>query len=444
MEPLVNLFEALWDSLRVSGPTPQVANEINQHVHHGDQSLECCLLQTELARVTGEPLAALQIASSLCKQTLNRAKNDQPRLASLFLHRLGLLRREQSQFKEAASAFLEAMKLAPSQIESLHALQFTKLDDTHLGQLLPELEELLRAMPTAASPLASQLLADWQFRLGDRENSLTRSFHAAQQAVPSEYHYSLDKLSPPSLPEALIIGAPKSGTTSLAAWLSNHPQIYVHPRKELHFFDTRWERGENWYRCQFPVFKPSQHPIIRLEATPNYLQLPEIPIRVSSLMPQARLIVILRHPVDRALSWYHHIVRQEGVTDSAATIFSQELDELEALSKDDHSAIGWHGTNCLAGSFYRTQLSRWRSAFPPAQLLILQMEAVLGQPEATWKKIEQFLGLTNSKILLPNDKPLPHLNHAPGTYASLEFSLRSRAELLLKEDILLWESLKEH
>jgi hypothetical protein len=298
-------------------------------------------------------------------------------------------------------------------------------------------------MPTAASPLASQLLADWQFRLGDRENSLTRSFHAAQQSVPAQYHHSIDTLSPPSLPEALIIGAPKSGTTSLAAWLSGHPQIYVHPRKELHFFDTRWERGENWYRCQFPVFKPSQYPIIRLEATPNYLQLPEIPIRVSSLMPQARLIVILRHPVDRALSWYHHIVRQEGVTDSAATIFSQELDELEALSKDDHSAIGWHGTNCLAGSFYRAQLSRWRSAFPPAQLLILQMEAVLGQPETTWKKIEQFLGLTYSKILFPTDKPLPRLNHAPGTYASLESSLRSRAELLLKEDILLWEALKE-
>ena len=443
MEPLVNSFEALWDSLRVNGPTPEVTEDIRRHVQHSDQSLECCLLQTELARVVGEPFAALQIASSLCKQTLDRAKNDQSSLASLFLHRLGLLLREQSQFKEAASAFLEAMKLAPSQLESLHALQFTKLDDTHLSQLMPELEELLRAMPPSASPLASQLLADWQFRMGERENSLIRSFHAAQQSVPSEYHHSLDTLSPPSLPEALIIGAPKSGTTSLAAWLSGHPQIYVHPRKELHFFDTRWERGENWYRCQFPAFKPSQHPIIRLEATPNYLQLPDIPIRVSSLMPQARLIAILRHPLDRALSWYHHIVRQEGVTDSAETIFSQELDELEALSKDDHSAIGWHGTNCLAGSFYSSQLSRWRSAFPPNQLLVLQMEAVLSQPQVTWKRIEQFLGLANSSPLTQSDKPLPRLNHAPGAYASLEPSLRLRAEFLLREDIRLWESLQE-
>jgi hypothetical protein len=442
MAALVNSFEALWDSLRVHGPTPQVAEEIARHGQHGDPSLEGCLLQAELARIGGESLAALQIANSLGEQTLERAKNDQPRLASLFFHRLGLLQREQSQFKEAACAFLEAMKLAPSQLESLHALQFTKLDDIHLSELMPELEELLRAMPPAARPLASQLLADWQFRLGERENSLIRSFHAAQQSVPAQYHHSIDTLSPPSLPEALIIGAPKSGTTSLAAWLSGHPQIYVHPRKELHFFDTRWERGENWYRCQFPTFKPSQSPITRLEATPNYLQLPEIPVRVASLMPQARLIVILRHPVDRALSWYHHIVRQEGITEPAATIFSQELDELEALSKDGHSAIGWHGTNCLAGSFYSAQLSRWRAAFPPAQLLVLQMEAVLEHPKATWETIEQFLGLTSSKTLLPTDKPLPRLNHAPGTYASLESSLRRRAELLLKEDILLWESLQ--
>jgi hypothetical protein len=70
------------------------------------------------------------------------------------------------------------------------------------------------------------------------------------------------------------------------------------------------------------------------------------------------------------------------------------------------------------------------------------MEAVLEQPQATWETIEQFLGLTSSKTLLPTDKPLPRLNHAPGTYASLESSLRRRAELLLKEDILLWESLQ--
>ncbi|MCU1623584.1 MAG: hypothetical protein JWL79_2429 [Frankiales bacterium] len=107
------------------------------------------------------------------------------------------------------------------------------------------------------------------------------------------------------LPDWIIIGAAKSGTTSLSAWLAKHPDVWATQYKELHYFDfdENHARGPAWYAEFFAEAGPSQK---AGEATPNYLHSPEAPERVAALVPDATLLAVLRHPVDRAHSHYWH------------------------------------------------------------------------------------------------------------------------------------------
>ncbi|PSI00093.1 hypothetical protein C7K08_15015, partial [Synechococcus lacustris str. Tous] len=184
-------------------------------------------------------------------------------------HCNGLNLRSMGKFQEAAEAFLDALEVQPGHLASVHALQFTKLSRENIKALVGRLHSVVK--PARQFPLGLQLLADWEFQTGQKLQALEHSYHSAQLSVSAQQKQLLNWGAVPSLPEALIIGAPKSGTTSLAAALSTHPQLWMHPRKELHFLDGRWEWGQSWYRCQFPVFQAAAQ-IIRLEATPNYLQ----------------------------------------------------------------------------------------------------------------------------------------------------------------------------
>src|SRR5215216_7751234 len=125
------------------------------------------------------------------------------------------------------------------------------------------------------------------------------------------YGRATAKLRP--LPDFLVLGAQKAGTTALYAYLRRHPQIAGPSWKEVSFFDRHYARGESWYRGNFPSRpatwlarrRAGAEPIVG-EASPGYLFHPHAPQRVATLLPNVRLIALLRDPVDRALSHYHH------------------------------------------------------------------------------------------------------------------------------------------
>src|SRR5947208_14127778 len=102
------------------------------------------------------------------------------------------------------------------------------------------------------------------------------------------------------LPDFLIVGAMKAGTTSLAAWLRAHPDVFMPPQKEIHFFDAQWERGVPWYADQFAG---APEGALVGEATPAYMVTTAFLDRMASVVPNARLLVVLREPVARA--WSH-------------------------------------------------------------------------------------------------------------------------------------------
>jgi hypothetical protein len=102
------------------------------------------------------------------------------------------------------------------------------------------------------------------------------------------------------LPNLIVIGAMKAGTTSLHAYLSLHPEIFMSANKEPRFFteEWNWHKGLEWYEAQFP-----ERVTIRGESTPDYTKLPEIrnvPERIHSLIPDVRLIYLVRDPIDRS------------------------------------------------------------------------------------------------------------------------------------------------
>jgi hypothetical protein len=208
------------------------------------------------------------------------------------------------------------------------------------------------------------------------------------------------------LPNFLVIGAQKSGTTSLFHYICQHPQVFENNYKEIHFFDLHYQLGENWYRAHFPLagrFLPNR---CIGEATPYYLCHPHAPSRIATLLPRVQLIVILRNPVERAISHYFH-EKKKG---------REELPILEAFQQEDaRCAEEWQKmldnplyVSKIHQSFsykqrgiYIEQLQRYWEFIPKQQILILESSRLFSEPEAVLKQVFEFLKI-DSSIVIPD------------------------------------------
>lgn len=198
------------------------------------------------------------------------------------------------------------------------------------------------------------------------------------------------------LPDFVVIGAQKAGTTSLFSYLCEHPLVRPGLAKEVHFFDNNFARGPGWYRAHFPQ-APRQDRRIG-EATPYYMFHPLAPARMAATIPDAKLIVVLRNPVDRAYSHYHHEVRGGTETHSfeeALTLEAQRLDgEAERMREDPnfHSAAHQQYSYVSRG-IYVDQLRTWHELFPKEQVLVLGAERLFKEPSRVICRVFEFLGL---------------------------------------------------
>ncbi|MDY6938789.1 MAG: sulfotransferase domain-containing protein [Cyanobacteriota bacterium] len=196
------------------------------------------------------------------------------------------------------------------------------------------------------------------------------------------------------MPDFLIIGAQKCGTTSLYCYLAQHPNIITVPHKEVHFFDLNYDRGSNWYLSHFPPSKFSNK--IAGEASPYYLFHPQVPARVYQHFPHVKLIVLLRNPVDRAISQYHHEVQlgfEKLSLEEAIACEPERLEgEVEKLTTDPtyYSYNHQHYTY-LARGRYLEQLKRWRAYFPGDRFLILKTEEFYACPDRILARVLEFL-----------------------------------------------------
>ena len=196
------------------------------------------------------------------------------------------------------------------------------------------------------------------------------------------------------LPDFLVLGAQKAGTTALYAYLRWHPAITGPSWKEVSFFDRHWWRGASWYRGQFPLRSGGR---LVGEASPSYLFHPLAPGRVRALVPDARLVAVLRNPVDRAYSHYQHEVSlgREPLSFEAALAAEEERTrgEVERLVAHPRAfSPAWWDHTYVSRGLYAEQLERWLAVFPREQLLILSSDDLSDRPEETYREILAFLG----------------------------------------------------
>lgn len=206
------------------------------------------------------------------------------------------------------------------------------------------------------------------------------------------------------LPEFLGLGVQKGGTTTLQHLLEQHPGAYLPLSKELHYFSLNYAKGAAWYSRQFATARPDQH---CGEITPYYLFHPEAASRIHLLIPQVRLIVLLRDPVERALSQYFHS-RRLGLEplelESALAAEQQRLNGAdEVLKAVDGRHRSHQEHSYLARSRYANQLLRFEQLFPSDQVLVLRSEDLFVQPQWIWDQVLTFLHLDPWPLpILPN------------------------------------------
>jgi hypothetical protein len=199
------------------------------------------------------------------------------------------------------------------------------------------------------------------------------------------------------LPDFLILGAQKAGTTALYAYLRRHPHVTGPSWKEVSFFDRHWSRGEAWYRGNFPNRLRARGDLVG-EASPSYLFHPLAPARVADLVPEAKLIALVRNPVDRALSHYQHEVAlgREPLSFEEALAAEDErtAGEEERLREDPrYFSHAWWNYTYKARGRYAEQLERWLDVFPREGLLVLPSEELLAEPERAHGRVLEFLGV---------------------------------------------------
>ena len=235
------------------------------------------------------------------------------------------------------------------------------------------------------------------------------------------------------LPGFVIVGTQRGGTTSLYKHLLQHPSVApsLLGIKEMHFFDNQYSKGMAWYRANFPSMvslgcrslRTGQR-MVTGDASPYYMFHPHAPHRIAQHLPDAKLIVMLRDPVERAYSHYQWEVSLGFETLSFEEALEQEDARLageEARMKTDpeYQSTNHQHYAYLSRGLYADQLATLMSLFRSEQLLVLQSEAFYSDPPGQFDRVLRFLEL-------PPFTPSSYRNFNPGSYSKMSASTRSR------------------
>ncbi len=247
-----------------------------------------------------------------------------------------------------------------------------------------------------------------------------------------EKHWDIQHKLQPSF---MIPGFFKCGTTSLYSYLSTHPQVIPAVDKELWFFCNFFEQDIDYYLAHFPAIS-NDLGYITGEATPIYINFPRIGKNIFSLFPKMKFIVLLRNPIDRAISSYYHQYPRKyecKLTQSSITKTLEKAPNL--INKWFNNSLLFQPTLFLKNhpeyfmndvllphllfSLYIYYLKQWINIFPREQILILKSENLFNNPSATMKQVYSFLNLSDYHI------PEYH-NYNPNSYPPISDNIRSQ------------------
>ena len=183
------------------------------------------------------------------------------------------------------------------------------------------------------------------------------------------------------LPNCIVIGAVKAGTSAIHEYLNLHPEITMSQLRELAFFTStlNWHKGIEWYKPHWPEKNK-----IMGETSPQYTYAKdwrEVPERISRIIPEAKIVYMVRDPIKRMISHYLHCIRN-----------GNERRKLQDILTHEKMQDVWY-VQC---SMYHTQISHYMNYFPRPQIYIAVLEELQAYPQYAMKDFFKFLGVDHS------------------------------------------------
>ena len=232
------------------------------------------------------------------------------------------------------------------------------------------------------------------------------------------------------LPNFIVIGVGRGGTTSLYHYLNEHPCVIKSAYDELGFFDENFHLGLNWYRSMFPTkflkkkIAKEFGKCLTYDVTPSYIRKPWVARRIKELFPEIKLIALLRNPVDKAYSHYHSSIKSGVQKPSFEEMVEEDIKTFQKFENtnsmiDDKYFRTYIEKSYLGRGFYAQQLKIWFELFDRKQILILTSEELSTDTNKTMNKIFQFLDLPDYEI--PDTT-----KHNTATYANMKIDTRKK------------------
>lgn len=250
-----------------------------------------------------------------------------------------------------------------------------------------------------------------------------------------------------ALPDFLVLGAQRAGTTSLWRWLGEHPQVVgpVLGMKGVHHHDLHAARPQWWYRAHFPLRRTLERVQgVTGEASPYLLFHPRVPDHVAATLPETRFVVLLRDPVTRAVSHYHHMV-DEGhehlpTLEAALDAEPGRLAGAEERLLASRAAVDVHHLHhaYVARGMYADQLERWFAAVGRERVLVLDGGRLRHDAAGLLAEVCRWVGID------PARAPEPTRGHNAGSYPPPDPATLDRlADVFAEPDRRLWSLLGE-
>ncbi len=259
-----------------------------------------------------------------------------------------------------------------------------------------------------------------------RRARAVRAWYREQDERQARLPWAWRQLTAPArmLPSFLVVGAQKGGTTALHQYLTEHPDVLAARAKELQYLTVTTHPSRRGYRAHFPMALWSlarrlrgRPPLLTFEATPNYLPSEAVPGRVVHVLgPQVRCIVLLREPVERAVSqvrmgqrkgWERLPLREALAAEAQRW---GDPPSRYGLSEDAPERWGQYA----AWGCYADQLERWFALLPRQQFLVLRSEDLRDHTQATYDRVCDFVGLARHRL---RDSSPRHMGDGSGVPA---------------------------
>jgi hypothetical protein len=318
---------------------------------------------------------------------------------------IGDIKNRENDIEAAIDSYLGAIRIAP-EFWQPHDRILIRIQRSEVHQDI--LEKIVVTYRTVIEQKPDYLLA--YSNLGDvltKLNRLDEAFDFYQrgtyrknlQCKTSFLEQAWDSQKIGEEPTFIIIGSMRCGTTSLYEYISQHPQFVPALKKEVKFFNFHWTSGKEWYLAHFPPIADGSG-YITGEGSPDYLYYPGAAKRVSELFPNMKLIVMLRNPVDRAISQYYHWLKVGAEHRPLEEVIASEIELVREManpsSRNKSQRKGNQG--CLLESIYILFLRKWMSIFPRNQFFIIKSEDFYTSPASVLEQVFNFINLPNYSL----------------------------------------------